>query len=894
MENEAEYCKKILDLIVNDDIAAFKIEIQNNGELLNYKMGNMPLVSVAILFNSRTIIEYLLPIYKSQNVFSEHDAPSLLLEKQMQAFSKYSLVFQTARFIEPCEVAFVVLDATFADTIIKVTGLKTITSKNRMETLLNDVGYKLQNNGNSYGIVKIRNKRSGRFKILLFTAIIACMLAVSIPMIVLACINVTVNYYDGLTHYGKEDGVRGGDITIENPEKEGFTFLGWFYDELLTISANGKLPEKDANLYAGWKINQYTVSFDISGYEIENEFEVIRTADYGTKIIMPIPKITGKLFVGWYDEKGSLANDNILKKNLTLTPKFVDFSDNSESNPYEITKPEDMLYLSEQEGFFTFADGLVFNENYIPLGMFSSYSKGFKGTLIGNSRRVIVEGSSMPIFLRLDKGASVSDLNILVKTDIELNDYSVDKFGVLVAINFGEINNVNINFAGSGEGSNTIKITSDKAITSVGGLVGSSSGVIKDCTVSGNLYIDIMSVYPTVSYSAGLAGANTGKVESCTSDATYRVNIWNGGFASIVGYNSGEITLSNNLSNLFIYGNMNALNENIDKIQCGGGGIAANNVVSVNGKESEIGRITDCKNSGKITLSTKGMTSYLGGIAGYSDGEIENCENTQTGDIVITQSEYISYVGGIVGVSAKRTYGKIISSNNSADIDGAKQGYSYLGGIVGRSIAEKDDNLLLIENSSNSGNVKNGSYLGGIAGSAINTNITKCTNTGKISTYTHTTYSFVLGGIVGGTIQSELHSCLNKGEIESVKNGIETRNYIAGLIGEAADSKVYSSVSVGKITSNGNTQALLFALINLKNGISSVENCYAIAIDGFVAYNDYDSSVDQNGNLIYTQEGMPNMPILYPNNEGIVSSLEELSEKHIDGIVVSDGKVEIR
>lgn len=894
MENEEEYCKKLLDLIVEDDIDAFGGVVRDNGEVLSYKLGNMPLISVAILFNSRSIIEYLLPNYKNLNVFSEHDAPSLLVEKQSQVFSKYSSVFQDARFIEPAEVAFVVFDASVADSIIKASGLKTITARNRMEMLLKDAGYKLHNNGNSYRIIKIRDKRGGRLRILLFSAIIGCMLAVAIPMIVLACINVTVNYYDGFKHYGKEDGVRGGDITIESPEKDGFTFLGWFYDEQLTISANGKLPKKDANLYAGWKINQYTVSFDISEYQIENDFEAIRTADYGTKLIMPIPKITGKLFVGWYDEDGNLAIDNIFKKDMTLTPKFVDFSDNSESNPYEITNPEEMLYLSEQEGFFTFADGLVFTESYLSSGLFSNYSKGFKGSLLGNSKRVTVDGSNLPIFLRLDKGASVADLNILVKTDIELDDYSFDKFGVLAAINFGEIRNVNISFAKVGEASNSVEITSDKAITSVGGLVGSSAGQIKNCIVSGSLNIDILSEYPAVCYSAGLVGANTGKVEVCSSDATYSVNIWNGGFAPIVGYNSGEITLSNNLSNISIYGAMTTNSENIDKIQCGGGGIASNNVVSVSNSASEIGKITDCTNSGKILLSVKTATAYLGGIAGYSDGEIENCENTEKGEIVIRQSEYISYVGGIVGLSAKRSYGKIISSNNSADIDGAKQGFSYLGGIVGRSIAEKEDNLLLIEYSDNSGTIKNGSYLGGIVGSAINTNISKCTNTGKLLTYTHTKYSFVLGGIAGGTIQSEVHSCVNKGEIESVKNGIETSNYVAGLIGEAADSRVYSSVSVGNITANGDTKGLLFALINLKNGISAVENCYALAIDGFVSYNDYDSSVDQNGNLLYHQEGKPNVPILYPNNGEIVANIEELAEKQIDGIIVSDGDVSVQ
>ena len=84
------------------------------------------------------------------------------------------------------------------------------------------------------------------------------------------------------TYYYEEN----DDITLKNPVKEGYTFLGWTGSNLSVPSTNVTIPAGsigNKNYIANWQINQYPVTYidkDINGNEIGRTTKLI---DYDVK-----------------------------------------------------------------------------------------------------------------------------------------------------------------------------------------------------------------------------------------------------------------------------------------------------------------------------------------------------------------------------------------------------------------------------------------------------------------------------------------------------------------------------------------------------------------------------------------------------------------------------------
>ena len=80
-------------------------------------------------------------------------------------------------------------------------------------------------------------------------------------------------------------------ITLTTVEKTGYTLLGWYTDENCTTiagNAGGEYTvEKDITLYAKWKINKYTLTFNVGNDALV--VPNIITEDYNTSITMPTP-----------------------------------------------------------------------------------------------------------------------------------------------------------------------------------------------------------------------------------------------------------------------------------------------------------------------------------------------------------------------------------------------------------------------------------------------------------------------------------------------------------------------------------------------------------------------------------------------------------------------------
>ena len=92
-------------------------------------------------------------------------------------------------------------------------------------------------------------------------------------------------------------------FTLNNPAKEGYTFVGWSGTGL-TGAANqsvtvAKGSTGNREYTAHWKINAYTITFDTAGGSTVAPI----TQDYGTSVTAPAdPSLTGHTFVKWDPE----------------------------------------------------------------------------------------------------------------------------------------------------------------------------------------------------------------------------------------------------------------------------------------------------------------------------------------------------------------------------------------------------------------------------------------------------------------------------------------------------------------------------------------------------------------------------------------------------------------
>lgn len=91
------------------------------------------------------------------------------------------------------------------------------------------------------------------------------------------------------------------DITIPSPERNGYTFLGWYYDngawqqEFTIDSLENITPKSEITVYAKWALNRY-INFETNG---GTECEPINFTT-STNYDLPTPTKPTYIFKGWY------------------------------------------------------------------------------------------------------------------------------------------------------------------------------------------------------------------------------------------------------------------------------------------------------------------------------------------------------------------------------------------------------------------------------------------------------------------------------------------------------------------------------------------------------------------------------------------------------------------
>lgn len=204
--------------------------------------------------------------------------------------------------------------------------------------------------------------------------------------------------------------------------------------------------------------------------------------------------------------------------------------------------------------------------------------------------------------------------------------------------------------------------------------------------------------------------------------------------------------------------------------------------------------IKSCVNEGKITTRGTG-SAYVGGIAGALNSNvcshsITDCRNS--GDITVGGS----YVGGIAGqvkgnssdttrISSCRNYGLVT------------YGTSYAGGLFGDLYMG-----MTVTDCSNYGHLTaaegaTGMNVGGLAGASY-ADMARCFNAGDISNTGYGT-----AGLVGQATGAHFYECFNLGKVTTSAAGTTTNFAAAGLVARGRGF-IYNCYNMGDVTAPDN------------------------------------------------------------------------------------------
>jgi parallel beta-helix repeat protein len=297
-----------------------------------------------------------------------------------------------------------------------------------------------------------------------------------------------------------------------------------------------------------------------------------------------------------------------------------------------------------------------------------------------------------------------------------------------------------------------------------GVLVGENLGTIKNAYTSGYVC--------GVNLAGGLAGTNTGSISDCTFDGVVRTPTWTQAdtIGGLIGRNSGPV--SNCLTNISVI-----VDNDIS---------ASDHVGGLIGMNYAPGNISNCHSIGYVSVNGTTVGGLVGSVA--SNCFINNCSFNGTvlgytvGGLVgsasigvnITNSQSKcningSTAGGIVGINI----GTITFSQSIVNITGT----SIVGGLVGWNRAD-------VKNSSSSGRVNGSTAVGGLVGDNDN-NITDCHSNTEVSG------SIWVGGLVGDN-EGNITSSFSQGNITG-------NDRTGGLVGQTW-SNISNCYFIGNVT----------------------------------------------------------------------------------------------
>lgn len=469
------------------------------------------------------------------------------------------------------------------------------------------------------------------------------------------------------------------DLTAYNETimvREGYTFVGWFFDTEQHLPYSDEAFIGDITLYAGWKekgtvaVPDKMITFDanggyfnINGQQIKRYYAYAAVGSAVTLETLAVPKIVrdmadgyGYQFSGWFETASPLAPENPwsgceqINADITLyanwTQKsFEDYVEDQQASTFFVIKDVETLkafraYVEKckNQGKSTADDRFALGADLVLEDDWIRGIDGFEGIFDGNGHTVTYEGASAPIFDTL-KGTAKS-----------------------------------INIAGSGSMSGGIANILD-------------GGSIEACTIKSGTVLNggdiVGGIVGTILYN----GSNGNKISECRieSGVTISGGSYVGGIAGQVSVNGDTLTIGN----------------------CSVG------AATIKGSGSK-SAMPD--GSGDPNPANGGAVGGLGGILGYGAGRLSDCMSDA---LIEAEGSEVYGIGGIVGVKGS-TQGKLeVERCGFTGTIKAEGKADSVGGILG-SNSDAHSNWANLNDVYANGTIdiaEHGDHIGGIMGS---------------------------------------------------------------------------------------------------------------------------------------------------------------------------------
>lgn len=173
-------------------------------------------------------------------------------------------------------------------------------------------------------------------------------------------LNGGINNYTNPNRY-----TAGATITLSDPSKTGYTFLGWTGNGISTPTKNLQIKSSDygdKTFTANWSANTYDVTFDAAGGQCST---LTTKFTYDSFITLPVPTRTDYDFVGWYNGTTKVENGTWkIADNCTLTAKWelkrfsikyeLNGGENNSLNPNAYTKETEVTLFDPTRTGYSF------------------------------------------------------------------------------------------------------------------------------------------------------------------------------------------------------------------------------------------------------------------------------------------------------------------------------------------------------------------------------------------------------------------------------------------------------------------------------------------------------------------------------------------------------------
>lgn len=410
-----------------------------------------------------------------------------------------------------------------------------------------------------------------------------------------------------------------------------------------------------------------------------------------------------------------------------------------------------------------------------------------------------------------------------------------------------------------------------------GAVAGSNEGVIDGCSsaASGNFKYAAL---PKASCNwGGIVGYTTGPVKNCVNEGKFALSVdapASGtfhGFGGVVGLYEGEAGKSMVV---------NCVNKGDVSVEYGTavyfytGGVVGG---SASAKEApgNYGIIEGCTNEGNVSMhyinGGSGAYPNIGGVVGYTEGYVKSCVNK--GDISTLCDSgsntwtctRIAGVGGTVtqGASDCHNFGHLsvtalLAGGTAGNRGAGNIETSCFGGVIAAAGPYTPSNDVVFENCSNEVDLEltigtitetPNHHVGGVFG-FVTGKIDNCQNKGNF-TVTCPTAINRLGGIAGGS-KCDVSNCTNSGKLKVVHPAVTKTDWRAFVGGITADTnKASGVVTYTKCVNSGDLDFTSTASISTSktSAVGGIVGCGKSGTDiNFV-------ECSNTGKLTYTSPG---------------------------------------